>query len=486
MTARPALALALIALAAPAVALADDATRPITLAEALATARGHNPSYLAAVAARDGAAAQVRGAAGVDDRVLEAGVDGLTRAADPVVGPFFQETGVDAIGGHVALWQPLPWGGRVGVSVADQVARTSVRVAAGGPVSDITTTVHQPRAELVWQQPLLRDRGRRNHAAPAARAAAAASAEEAARLAAEVALAHDVERAYWELAYAEREVEIRASALALARDQLGVTRARAEVGKVAELEVATAEQAIAAREAAQLAAEQDRAARAIALRVLLGEDDDGDARLVAADDLAADVAAPATADARARALAFGPQLRALEHQGRAAAIELAVATADTRPRLDLIVRGGPMGNADSAGAAWAQLGRFDGYQASAALSFSLPVGNRAATGRRDAARAARERVELEGAALRGAVTAEVTRAVDAVALSERRIAAAAQAARLAARTVELERDRWQAGAGTSFDVLIRQDQAVAAEAALARARADRRLALAALAALTGP
>ena len=42
------------------------------------------------------------------------------------------------------------------------------------------------------------------------------------------------------------------------------------------------------------------------------------------------------------------------------------------------------------------------------------------------------------------------------------------------------------GAGTNFDVLIRQDQAVAAEAALARARADRRLALAALAALTGP
>lgn len=485
MTARAALAIALIALAAPAVAHADDATRPITLAEALAAARAHNPSYLAAVATRDGAAAQARGAAGVDDRVFEAGVDGLTRAADPVTGPFFQETGTDAIGGHVALWQPLPWGGQVGVAIADQVARTSVRVAAGGPVSDITTTVHQPRAELVWQQPLLRDRGRANHGAPAARAAAVASAEEAARVAAEVALAHDVERAYWELAYAEREVEIRASALALARDQLSVTRARAEVGKVAELEVATAEQAIAAREAAQLGAEQDRAARAVALRVLLGDDDDGP-RLVAADALAADVAAPATADARARALAFAPQLRALAHQGRAAGIELAVATADTRPRLDLIVRGGPMGNADSAGEAWAQLGRFDGYQASAALSFSLPVGNRAATGRRDTARAARQRVDLEAAALRGALTAEVTRAVDAVALSERRIAAATLAAQLAQRTVVLERDRWQAGAGTNFDVLLRQDQAVAAEAALARARADHRLAVAALAALTGP
>lgn len=486
MTARAALAAVLLALAAPTAARADDATRTITLADALAEARAHNPSYRAAIAARDGAAAQARGAAGVDDRLLEAGVDGLTRAADPVTGPFFQETGVDAIGGHVALWQPLPWGGRIGVEVAEQLARTSVRVAAGGPVSDITTTVHQPRAELVWQQPLLRDRGRRSHAAAPARARAAADAAEAGRAAAEVALAYDVERAYWELAYAEREVQIRDSALALARDQERVIAARAEVGKVAELEVATAAQAIAAREAARLAAEQDRAARAIALRVLLGDATAGGPRLVAADALAAEVAAPATSDALDRALAFAPRLRALDHQGRAAAVELATATADTRPRLDLILRGGPMGNADSAGAAWAQLGRFDGYQASAALSFSLPVGNRAATGRRDAARAAQQQVELEAAALRAALTAEVTRAVDAVALSERRIAAAALAARLAARTVELERDRWQAGAGTNFDVLLRQDQAVAAEAALARARADRRLALAALAALTGP
>jgi hypothetical protein len=262
VTARAALAAVLLALAAPTAARADDATRTITLADALAEARAHNPSYRAAIAARDGAAAQARGAAGVDDRLLEAGVDGLTRAADPVTGPFFQETGVDAIGGHVALWQPLPWGGRVGVEVAEQVARTSVRVAAGGPVSDITTTVHQPRAELVWQQPLLRDRGRRGHAAAPARASAAADAAEASRAAAEVALAYDVERAYWELAYAEREVQIRDSALALARDQERVIAARAEVGKVAELEVATAAQAIAAREAARLAAEQDRAARA--------------------------------------------------------------------------------------------------------------------------------------------------------------------------------------------------------------------------------
>lgn len=485
MIARAALAVTLLALVDARVVRADDATRSLTLDEALATARAHNPSYLAAIAASDGAHAQVRSAAGIDDRVLEAGVDGLTRAADPVDGPFFQETAVDAVGGHVALWQPLPWGGRVGVSVAEQVARTRVRVAAGGPAVDIATTVHQPRAELVWQQPLLRDRGRRSHGAVRARAAAGAAAEDAARVAAEVALARDVARAYWELAYAEREVEIRTSALALARDQLAITQARAQVGRGSELEVATAEQAIAARAAARLGAEQDLAARAVELHVLLGDDDAG-VRLRVADALDDEVALPGTADARPRALAFSPGLRALEHQGRAAAIALDLAAADARPRLDLIVRGGPMGNADRAGEAWAQLGRFDGYQASAALSFSLPVGNRAALGRRDSARADRRRIELERSSARGALTAAVTRAVDAVTLTEHRIAAAATAARLAQRTVELERDRWQAGAGSNFDVLQRQDQAVVAEAVLARARADRRLAIATLAALTGP
>ena len=67
-----------------------------------------------------------------------------------------------------------------------------------------------------------------------------------------------------------------------------------------------------------------------------------------------------------------------------------------------------------------------------------------------------------------------------------RIAAARRAAELAEKNVKLEIDRWKAGAGTNFDVLTRQDQQAAADAALARAHADRHIAVAALAALTGP
>jgi outer membrane protein TolC len=478
---------ALVALLASATAaIADDGDRApaLTLAEALAEARAQSP--ILGAAAEDGrrAAGLARAAAGVDDLVVEVEAEGLVRSSEAVAGAVFQDTELDAVAARAALWQPLPWGGRVGLEVREERARSTTRVALAGPASDVTTTIHSPSVALVWVQPLLRDRGRSAHTAGRRAAALAVEAEAARHTGVEAAVALEVARAYWELAYAERELELRAHALVLARDQLAVTQARAGVGTAAELDVVAVEQAIAAREAAHTAAAAELTARSLALAVAIGRDPRGP-RLAVADPLDGPTPAP-PADAVARALAWSPELAALGHQARAADVDLRSATDDRRPRLDLIVRGGPTGQATDAAEAWAQLGRGDGYQASAALAFRLPVGDRAAAGRQAAARAARARLVHEDAAARAGLTAAVTRAVDALALSERRIAAASAAAALAHRTVELARDRWRTGLGTSFDVLERHDQALAADAGLARAQVDRHLAVAALAALTGP
>ena len=476
----------LAALASTATAARAD-ERPIALADAIAIARAGNDTRAAQAVEVERARARIAAADGADDLVLEAGAEGLTRMSDPVAGPFFQETALDGLAGRVAAWKPLPWGGRVGVQVREDVARTEARLAAGGPPTGLDYTVHGARAELIWMQPLLRGRGRAAHDAPRRLARAAADAEAARLVAADDQLVLDVTAAYWELAYAAREVAIRDSALALAREQLAITRARTEVGRGSELEVLAVEQAIAAREAARIAAEQARDERALELRVLLALDDGDPRALAAADALdAAPGAPPTTAGAAlARALARSPALRALAHQDRAAAVRVDAAARDSGPRLDLVVRGGPTGTAATAGDAWSRLGHLDGYEASAALSFALPVGDRTARAERAAASLERTRVAHERDAARGRLTAAVQRAVDAVVLSERRIAAASQAATLAARNVVLEQDRWRSGLGTNFDVLTRQDQAAAADAALARAHADRQLAHAALRALTG-
>ena len=478
-------ALAFLLLLVPAAAHADAGARePITLADAIATALAGNDGVLGARAEVEVAAAGVAAARGADDLVVEVEVGALTRRAEPIDGPFFQETSLAHAGASVAVWKPLATGGRVGLSVRDDVSRTEARVEAAGMRFDLDYTIHAPRAELVFVQPLLRGAGSRAWRAERRAAAAERDAVAAERDRAEAALVHDVTRTYWELAYAGREVAIRRGALALAREQLEVTRARAEVGTGSELEVLAVEQAIAAREAALLGAEQIENDRALALRVLLGADAPGAPRLAAADAIdAATGAAPA--EPLARALRFSPDLRALAGRARAAAVLRDAAARDLLPQLDLVVRGGPTGTGGAAADAFEQLATADGYAAQATLTFSIPIGNTTAKARHAAARLRERRLGHAADELRGEVTAAVQRAVDAIALAERRIAAAAKAVELARRTVDLELARWQTGAGTNFDVLERQDQLAAAEAALARAHADLRIAGAGLAYLTG-
>ena len=480
------LAVILALVAAPAPALADEGTRPIGLDAAIATALGQNDTVLGEAVDVEVAAANARALEGADDLVLEGSVAGMTRATEAVDGPFFQETDLDAFGASLGLWKPLSTGGRVGLTFRDDIARTTVRIAGepGTPPLDLEYTLHGPRAELVFVQPLLRGAGKRSAHAARRVAAAERDAQAAERDRAEAVLVHEVTVVYWELAYAAKAVAIQESALALAREQLEITRARAEVGRGSELETLAVEQAIAAREAALLAAEQAVIERALELRVLMAAEDGDPRRFAAADPLDGQVAVD-TDDALARALARSPDLHVLAEHRRAAAVEREAARGDLLPRLDLVVRGGPAGNADDAGDAFAQLAGFDSYAAEASLTFSIPLGNHAAKGRRDAARLREKRIGHAADEIRGELTAAVQRALDAIALAERRITAAAKAAELAARNVTLEEERWKAGAGTNFDVLERQDQLAAAEAALARARADHRVAIAGLEYLTG-
>jgi outer membrane protein TolC len=478
---------AALAVLVPIPASAEE-TRPIDLATAIDIALKQNDTYLGEAVDADIAAANVYAAHGADDLILEGSAGALVREVEPTEGPFFQETSTESIGASLGLWKPLSTGGRVGLSVRDDITRTEARIAAGAPGTmplDIEYTVHGPRAELVFVQPLLRGRGKVAAHAQRRIAAADRDAQIAERERAKAALVRDVTAMYWELAYAEREVEIAQSSLALAREQLDVTRARADVGKGSELEVLAVEQAIAAREAQLLQARQLEDERALELRVLLAQDD-GDPRAYAASEsLDGAAPAPATDKALERALRFSPDLHVIAEQARAAAVQREAARNELLPTLDLVVRGGPAGNADDAGDAFAQMGQFDSYAAQATLTFSIPLGNRAAKGRVASSRLREKRLAHAGAEVRGHLTAAVQRALDALDLAAQRIVVAEKAAELARRNVDLQVARWKTGAGTNFDVLERQDELAAADAALARARADHRIAAAGLVYLTG-
>ncbi len=476
------LALALGLLLGGSTAAAQE-PRPIPLTEAIGTALQRNPTLGAERVDVDIAAANQRQARGVDDPWFEAGIDGAVQRTNPVDGPFFQQLELDLLAARAGFFYPLAGGGRLGLELDHDLVRTLTRIDQGMGGLDLDTTIHTPRLRASLLQPLLAGRGAAVHRAPLRRAAIARSVEELERERAAADLVRDVVRAYWELAYAGREVDIRRSGLVLAQRQREITAAAVTAQAKPQIELLAADQTIALREEAVVVAEQLLAERALELRLLLNLE--SGPPLAAGDAL--DIAGTRAAldGATARAWQFSPELRALAQQDRLARVDTEVAENDMRPRLDLAVSGGPAGNSDGFADAYSAAARADSWDVRGGLVLRVPLGNHAAAGRRDAARLRSRRIALQKETVKGQIAAAVERAAGRVRTAEARLQAAGRAVTLARRTGELERGRWQVGDATNFDVARRDDELAAAELVEARARTDYLAAIAVLESLTG-
>jgi outer membrane protein TolC len=187
----------------------------------------------------------------------------------------------------------------------------------------------------------------------------------------------------------------------------------------------------------------------------------------------------------AAALDHNPQLQAVRAQGRAAQVEIDVTENGLLPQLDLMVAGGPVGNARDAEGAGRQLTGLDNYTVSAGLSFSLPLGRHAARGARNAAREGLRKTRLSESDIAGQIASAVAHGEAAVETARRRAEVLAATTRAAALDLEGEKARFEVGRSTNFDVLRRQDALAAVQLVILRAQVDHLKALAALDALTG-
>ena len=80
----------------------------------------------------------------------------------------------------------------------------------------------------------------------------------------------DVIQGYWELAYSTRDLQIRQAAVELAQEQLRVTQAQIDVGRLAPIDKAAVEQAIGERMQEVVVSEQSLIFRTMDLRRLFG------------------------------------------------------------------------------------------------------------------------------------------------------------------------------------------------------------------------
>jgi outer membrane protein TolC len=461
------------------------AEAPMPLAEAVRLAVARDPALQAAGVRVREAQAAVDAALGAFDLRLVADLQ-YSRARDEFEARPGQTSifGIDVIERDerslsAGVVQPLVWGTRI------EARWFNDRIETNSPFLSCiqglqVTTCWESRLELQLAQPLLRGFGRDANEAQVVEARAVATVADRQRAEAVSTRLENIVGTYAELAFAQSDRRIRGQALELAEEQLATTQARVELGRLAPADLPVVQQAVAQRQrevynAAQLV--EDRAAAlASALHV----------ERAPAVELPDAATPPETeAEAERAAEAHNPSLAAIDADVERLRQALPAFEDAAQPRLDLTARVQRGGTGETFGGAVEGLppGLITLY--ALGLSFEWPPANGAAEGQLSQARLALERARLDREARRIDVRRAAGDAWRAVRTSERNIALARTIADLSARSVEAEREKFEAGRSTAFDVLRLQQAYAESLLAVERARTDHLLAVTRLAGLTG-
>jgi outer membrane protein TolC len=392
---------------------------------------------------------------------------------------------------NLAIGRVLETGGKLSLNLQGRRTTstqffTCTGTAPVGMPPDVRCDIYQPNVSLNFTQPLLRGFGREITEANLRKQRIN---QNLALLNRQARAANDVRDtiiAYWELAYQAKDLEIRHSAEALARQQLATTDAQIQVGRMGALEAAAVNRAIAQAQVEVASSEQLLMARSLDLQRLFGTAAPTTFTGFAAGDPPNASAHEVNVDAETKhALAASPALKSIREGLALSEIDVQVATASLRPQLDLSASVGRVGRNLDFSDVLGQLGSNDNTIWSAGLTFSLPVQNRAARGASEAARATGESAKLDASELELAIRDGVARLAAQIRSAGQRIDFARASVGFAEQNLEAERARFSVGRSTNNDVLLRQQELKQAQINVARAIVDLLEADVALEALTG-
>jgi outer membrane protein TolC len=471
----------LAALAALHAATAAAADRPISLAESVDRALDRNHEIAVQREAVGVAAANLRRADGSYDPEFR--LDFQWRDQTEAINFIFSGAPPGSPGPHsegvlgqAAISELLPTGGTItlGTTIARDVTDN---------IFTLLTPSYSTFVGIDLVQPLLQNR----EIDPQRRVIQVAQLERdrsistlRAAVADAVAL---VERAYWSLVAAERDVLVRGESVRLAEVQESDTRARIQAGDLSESDLAVP-QAEVERRRVDLYAAREAAQRAgLELKTLI-LDDPADPLW---DDTLRPTDSPETAIQRIdlpAELAGAPSRRPEVAEAEA---ELARRDVDSRaarnrilPRLDLVASYGRYGLAGTVnpnlatfpefpvvippeivgglGRSYGTIGDNDFPDATVGFSFSLPIGNRSAKADAAAAEAERRQAAILLSQKKQKVGVEVRAAALAVETAAQSIEAARAGLRAARVQLEAENVRFAAGLTSNFFVLTRQNE----------------------------
>lgn len=285
-----------------------------------------------------------------------------------------------------------------------------------------------------------------------------------------------VERAYWALAHAEASERVERESLQRAQTLANRNEQLVRLGLVAEVDLLTATQAVAARQALVTAAASSRRDAAERLIFFVYGLEAAD-RLAGAETLSVSAPVvpptlPSLQEAERAALARRPDLSAAREDAAEGDVRVEVAQSDLRPGLQ--VTGSYTAAASNAAAVrlWGAERVGDlavtGWQAG--LVATVPLGNGRAKAGYQQAVLERSRREVGVAAVEHDIRLEVRQAMRAITEGSQRLAQTETALALAERQYDAELRRLELGLSDSFRLLQFEDVVGDANRAVIEAR----------------
>lgn len=458
-----------------------DTTQRITLERAITLAQRGNPALAdasLAVIEADGSELRARG---VFDASLEAATTIGRDRHDPRQSPLTQQVAADQVRGSLAIRKRFTTGTEAAVTLSATRGATTQRFAANGLPNDLATTTVSPQIDIELTQSLWG--GRR---AAALRVTAATSARNAAdhgRRAAAAAVTRDIIRAYYELAFSEREVAIRSATATATAEQLRIVTLEIERGARPRQAAAEIEEEVARRREETLIATGAMSERSLELARLLGLPPTTVLRADSLPELAQPTAPAVSERAIESVTASDPRVAAALERTVALARELAAVDDETRWQIDAFVRGTIGADADRVRDALAATAGYRGWAVEAGLTVRAPLASHTRRGGLDAARARLVRARIEVAETQSRVAREAHQEVARIAIADQRQAALARSIELAEHNLAAEQRRWDRGDSTAFELLRRHTLVGEARLRATRAVVDRLIAAASLASL---
>lgn len=258
---------------------------------------------------------------------------------------------------------------------------------------------------------------------------------------------------YWDWVGAAQKVVVARDLLALAETRAAQIQRRFVAGDLPEIDAVEARGEVFRRQGSLAKAERDRQKASFKLTLYLWDDN--------IPDILGEQASPAfppitvlsreaIAEGRKRVRTQSPQVRAAQLQQSLFKVDERLAENDRQPTIDLVLNPGLDTGAKSIG-----------DTAKVGISFSLPLNLWEATGRRDEARAKREKSQQEERLSARQAQTGVDDAAGAVEATRLRYAAAQEEVALAVRLEQAERKRYELGEGNLF--LVNQRERASAE-----------------------